>query len=344
MNDVQLWSIDGVIGLLSGDSVPTSALQNESVTAPKLGPGAVTTPKIANGAVTAEKLNDSVFSGLTQETPNVSDFIPFADTSDENKKKKGLLNAILALATPTGAILEFGSDVAPSGFLNCDGKAVSRDTFSTLFGVIGTRYGAGDGSTTFNVPDRRWNFARGYGPNIAAACSGSAASNNVTATANGFNRSGVRVRVTGTPVTGLSLNTDYFTIWVDENTLAFATSRSNALIGTKITISGAAGSMTVIQYEDPDVATREAMTYGGGSGAQVGSIQDDAFQNHTLHTSSSDNASAQHTTGFFNGTGNHGPKTLTNPLTFVAQGGAGTPRVASETRPKNISSNFIIRT
>jgi microcystin-dependent protein len=42
---------------------------------------------------------------------------------------------------------------APSGFLECDGSAVSRSTYAALFAVIGTTYGAGDGSTTFNVPD-----------------------------------------------------------------------------------------------------------------------------------------------------------------------------------------------
>src|SRR6185503_20590605 len=44
---------------------------------------------------------------------------------------------------------------APSGWLNCDGSAVSRTTYANLFAAIGTTFGAGDGSTTFNVPDLR---------------------------------------------------------------------------------------------------------------------------------------------------------------------------------------------
>ena len=53
---------------------------------------------------------------------------------------------------PTGVILPYGGVSAPTGFLLCDGSAVSRTTYATLFTVIGTRFGAGNGSTTFNVP------------------------------------------------------------------------------------------------------------------------------------------------------------------------------------------------
>ena len=53
----------------------------------------------------------------------------------------------------SGFILPFGGGTAPSGWLECDGAAVSRSTYSDLFAIIGTIYGAGDGSTTFNVPD-----------------------------------------------------------------------------------------------------------------------------------------------------------------------------------------------
>lgn len=49
---------------------------------------------------------------------------------------------------------------APSGFLKCDGQLVSRTTYASLFAVIGTTYGAGDGSTTFAVPDLRGEFIR----------------------------------------------------------------------------------------------------------------------------------------------------------------------------------------
>lgn len=63
---------------------------------------------------------------------------------------------------PTGGIAWFGDNTAPAGFLECDGSAVSRTTQSALFGVVGTTFGAGDGSTTFNIPDLRGVFIRGW--------------------------------------------------------------------------------------------------------------------------------------------------------------------------------------
>lgn len=53
---------------------------------------------------------------------------------------------------PTGTILPYGGSTAPSGFLLCNGGAISRTTYASLFAIIGTTYGAGDGSTTFNLP------------------------------------------------------------------------------------------------------------------------------------------------------------------------------------------------
>jgi microcystin-dependent protein len=62
---------------------------------------------------------------------------------------------------PTGAILPFGGSSAPTGFLLCNGAAVSRSTYSALYAAIGTAFGAGDGSTTFNLPDLRGRFPCG---------------------------------------------------------------------------------------------------------------------------------------------------------------------------------------
>lgn len=62
---------------------------------------------------------------------------------------------------PTGAVVPFGGSTVPAGFLLCNGQAVSRETYAGLFTVIGTTYGAGDGSTTFEVPDLRQRFPLG---------------------------------------------------------------------------------------------------------------------------------------------------------------------------------------
>lgn len=57
------------------------------------------------------------------------------------------------MSEPAGIIMPFAGTVAPENYLFCDGSAVSRTTYATLFGVIGTTFGAGDGSSTFNLPD-----------------------------------------------------------------------------------------------------------------------------------------------------------------------------------------------
>lgn len=64
--------------------------------------------------------------------------------------------------TPTGTILSFASEVAPDGWLVCDGQQVSRSTYAELYSVIGDRWGEGDGSTTFHLPDLRGRFLRGH--------------------------------------------------------------------------------------------------------------------------------------------------------------------------------------
>jgi len=65
------------------------------------------------------------------------------------------------VAMPTGAVVPFGGSSAPTGFLLCAGQAVSRSTYSALFGVISTTYGTGDGSSTFNLPDLRGRVVAG---------------------------------------------------------------------------------------------------------------------------------------------------------------------------------------
>jgi microcystin-dependent protein len=64
---------------------------------------------------------------------------------------------------PTGVILPFGGSAAPAGWLLCDGTAVSRWTYRRLFAVIGTAFGAGNGSTTFNVPNLKGVSPTGVG-------------------------------------------------------------------------------------------------------------------------------------------------------------------------------------
>lgn len=70
--------------------------------------------------------------------------------------------ASLATVVPSGAVMPFARNSAPTGWLEADGAAVSRTTYAALFAAIGTTFGAGNGSTTFNLPDLRGEFVRGW--------------------------------------------------------------------------------------------------------------------------------------------------------------------------------------
>jgi microcystin-dependent protein len=72
-----------------------------------------------------------------------------------------LLNPTPAQTEVTGVIKAFGGAAVPVGYLSCNGAAVSRSTYSALFSAISTAWGAGNGTTTFNVPDLRNDFLRG---------------------------------------------------------------------------------------------------------------------------------------------------------------------------------------
>ena len=65
------------------------------------------------------------------------------------------------LGVPAGCVMPYAGATAPDGWLLCHGQAVSRTTYADLFGAIGTAYGPGDGSTTFNLPDLRGRVAAG---------------------------------------------------------------------------------------------------------------------------------------------------------------------------------------
>ncbi len=64
-------------------------------------------------------------------------------------------------ATPTGAILPYAGEMAPEGYLLCNGAEINRTTYASLFGVIGSTYGVGNGNTTFHLPDLRGRFPLG---------------------------------------------------------------------------------------------------------------------------------------------------------------------------------------
>ena len=92
--------------------------------------------------------------------------IPTAPTASTGTRSTQLattafVGAESQIAAPTGSVYTFAGSTVPTGWLKCNGALLSRTTYASLFAVIGTTYGAGDGSTTFALPDLRGEFVRG---------------------------------------------------------------------------------------------------------------------------------------------------------------------------------------
>jgi hypothetical protein len=110
----------------------------------------------------------------------------------------------IAINMPTAMVIPWAgvATTAPTGWLMCDGSAVSRTTFVTLFAAVNTAYGAGDGSTTFNVPDLRGRVPAGVdnmgGSAASRLTSTSMSPNGTTLGATG----GIEVNVTGVTLSG----------------------------------------------------------------------------------------------------------------------------------------------
>ena len=114
----------------------------------------------------------------------------FGELKDENIKLESEVNTLKTKpsdSTPVGTIISYSTSHVPDGYLECNGQAVSRTEYAALFEKIGTLYGAGDGSTTFNVPNLRGEFLRGAGTNARSGQgSGSAVGVHQNATNHSF--------------------------------------------------------------------------------------------------------------------------------------------------------------
>lgn len=126
------------------------------------------------GYVAGEADAQHINTVLRQATVGVSGVAKFAtdngplDCLDDGSPTnfaaamKAAVDAIVKLSCPPGKFGEFGMSTAPAGWLECNGAAVSRTTYADLFAAIGTTWGAGNGTTTFNLPDARGYALRGW--------------------------------------------------------------------------------------------------------------------------------------------------------------------------------------
>ena len=126
---------------------------------------------------------------------------------------------------PTGTVSAFAGSAAPTGYALCDGSAVNRTSQATLFGVIGTTYGVGDGSTTFNLPDLRGRVVAGFGESLLGSTADTLGEDNgiiantkehtLTAAQSGLRDHTHNVTTSGS---GFAGGTDYTNITANPNT------------------------------------------------------------------------------------------------------------------------------
>jgi microcystin-dependent protein len=118
--------------------------------------------------VTADTAEINILDGVTANTAEINILDGLTATTAELNYVDGVtsniqtqIDNVTSTAMPTGALVPYAGTSAPSGFLLCYGQEVSRTTYASLFSAIGTTYGTGDGSTTFNLPDLRGRAVAG---------------------------------------------------------------------------------------------------------------------------------------------------------------------------------------
>jgi microcystin-dependent protein len=167
--------------LATGEQITADTLQTvlDSMTAQVIA-GTLTAREIADGTIPESKLSAAVRSqlGLPDGSVTLAKLAAGVLTADAAGRLKMADSFVTtakigdaqvtaaklegSLVWPAGVILPYGGESVPTGWFECNGTPVSRTTYSALYGAISTLWGTGDGSTTFNIPDLRGYFVRGW--------------------------------------------------------------------------------------------------------------------------------------------------------------------------------------
>lgn len=232
--------------------------------------------------------------------------------------------AVQGLLVPTGVFLPYGGTTAPSSaWLLCAGQAVSRSTYSALFAILGTAFGAGDGSTTFNLPDFRGRTAVGI-DNLGGSAanriqkSTTITTTNASATATVASASGLAVGMfvtsanvpAGTTISAISGTT--LTLSANATATAAGVAARFSLLGNDAQSIGAAGGeQTHVQLEAEMAAHSHSLleTYSSDTGSGTNSIQRASVASGDSSTNSAGNTN---TKGSSNPTPNVQPSLATN--------------------------------
>ena len=288
----------------------------------------------------------------TQTTFNDTDYFELEEAAGTSKKTTWatiVSQLQAAITNPTGTIIESAALTAPTGYLSCNGAAVSRSTYSTLYAAITASLG------TVTITSAN--------PGV------------VTLSAHGLSTgSCIEPTTTGTLPTNLSVNTNYYVIYVDANSFRLATSAANAIAGTAIDTSGGSPSGTHTLRHCPygiSTATNfllpnRAAVVGVGAGSQtintraktavLGLVQEDQMQQITgefealLSASNSVSLigseqgafSKSNTTSAHTYASGAGSATLKSTTLFDSTNSTGA-RTGAETRENRIGMNYYIK-
>ncbi len=183
LNEIQNLSLDGdslkislgnnVVFPHDNDRDSINEIQNLSISGNVISISKSNSITLSDNNPTNELQNLNINQGTISISNGNSIHIPDSSATNElqsinlNNDSLSISNAASILylgylALPVGSVIPFAGSGTPDGYLFCDGSVVSRTTFQKLFIAIGTNWGAGDGATTFNLPDLRGIFMRGY--------------------------------------------------------------------------------------------------------------------------------------------------------------------------------------
>lgn len=271
----------------------------------------------------------------TQTTINDTDYFELEEAGGTSKKTVWSTIKSNIGVTPVGTVIESAAISAPTGWLSCNGAAVSRSTYSALYGAITANLG------TVTITSAN--------PGV------------VTLSAHGLSTgSCVELTTTGALPTGLAANTNYYAIYVNANTFRLATSAANAIAGTAIDTSGGSPSGTHtlrhcpfgISGSENFLLPNRAAVVGVGAGSQtintrvktavLGLVEEDQMQGHNHRIMQVTGSGA--ISGLYGLAASLSANYYDNMVTIpVTDGTNGTPRTGATTRENRIGMNYYIK-
>ena len=154
-------------GKIADANVTTAKIADASVTTAKIADANITTAKLADASVTGTKIASATITAANLATGSVNSTaildgtLTGTDIANTTIPLAALVSAVQQALSPPGTVVAYMGTTAPAGWLLCNGASVSRTTYASLYAVIGNASGSAD-TNSFNVPDLRGRFLRGW--------------------------------------------------------------------------------------------------------------------------------------------------------------------------------------